>query len=183
MTVNLRRVRNSVLVALVVCICTPSIARAQESTSAPVAAELVKLLDEMKIDSVAAALPDGFFVGALYLPGSQLLVVRGKFEFSDRPAGLIDRGLYRDVYIELNSAALPDGKVFVSDLDANGLAFRRDRNQPFDTVDMSGKSYSFDGDWGKAKLSKEEYTAAYTTADQTYRQMLQALVDQLKKAS
>jgi hypothetical protein len=181
MTVNLRRVRNIVVVALVVC--APSIARAQDSTSAPVAAELVKMLDEMKIDSVAAAEPDGFFVGALYLPGSQLLVVRGKFQFSDRPAVLIDRKLYRDVYIDLNSAALPDGKIFVSDLEANGVRFRGEKNQPFDTVDMSGKNYSFDGDWGKAKLSKDEYTAAYTAADQAYTRMLQALVAQLKKSS
>lgn len=163
---------------------TGSVASAQESKSAAAAVELVKLLDQMKLESVAASQQDGHFVSALYLPGSQLLVVRGRFASADRATVLIERKMYRDVYTDLNSGASEAAtKVFVSDLGANGLKFRRENNQPFDTADLAGKTYSFDGNWGKAKLSRDDYTKAYQTADEQYNQMLQALIAELKKTS
>jgi hypothetical protein len=161
----------------------PVFASAQDSKSAAPASELVKLLEQLKLDSVAAAQPGNSFVSALYFPGSQLIVVRGRFASPERATILIDRKMYRDVYTDLNSAAEADGKLFISDLGADGLKFRRQNNQPFDTADMAGKSYSFDGNWGRAKLSRDEYTKAYQTADEQYSQMLQALIDQLKKSS
>jgi hypothetical protein len=161
----------------------PAVAVAQDSKSAPPASELVKLLEQMKLDSVAAAQSATQFVSALYIPGSQLLVVSGRFASPERATILIDRKMYRDVYTDLNSAAEADGKLFISDLGADGLRFRRQNNQPFDTADMSGKSYSFDGDWGRAKLSRDEYTKAFQDADEQYSQMLQALIAQLKKSS
>src|SRR5262245_30367687 len=171
------------LACAAILLVMPTLAAAQDSKSAPVANELVKLLDQMKLDSVAAAQPGNHFVSALYFPGSQLLVVRGRFASPDRATILIDRKMYRDVYTDLNSAAEADGKLFISDLGADGLKFRRQNNQPFDMADMAGKSYSFDGDWGRAKLSRDEYTKAYQTVDEQYQQMLQALIDQLKKSS
>ena len=175
-----RRVRAVVIVAALLAV--PSLAAAQESKSAAVAGELVKLLDQMKLDSVAAARGDGF-VSAYYLPGSQLLVVGGKFASPERATILIERKMYRDVYTDLNSAADLATKVFVSDLGANGLQFRRQNNQPFDTADIGNKSYSFDGNWGKAKLSRDEYTRVFESTDEQYTQMLQALLEQLKKSS
>jgi hypothetical protein len=162
---------------------TSSPASAQESKSSGAAVELARLLDQMKLDSVAASQQDGHFVSALYLPGSQLLVVRGRFASADRATILIERKMYRDVYTDLNSASEAATKVFVSDLGANGLKFRRENNQPFDTADLAGKTYSFDGNWGKAKLSRDDYTKAYQTADEQYSQMLQALIAELKKTS
>ena len=161
----------------------PGLAAGQDSKSAAVASELVKMLDQLKLDSVAAVQPGNQFVSALYVQGSQLLVVRGRFASPERATILIDRKMYRDVYTDLNSAAESTGKVFISDLGADGLKFRRQNNQPFDTADIAGKSYSFDGDWGRAKLSRDEYTKAYQTADEQYSQMLQALLEQLKKSS
>src|SRR6185503_12580225 len=105
------------------------------------------------------------------------------FASPDRAVILIDRKLYRDVYTVLNSAAEAEGKMFISDLGADGLKFRRQHNQPFDTVDLPSKSYSCDGEWGRAKLSRDEYTKAFQTADEQYSQMLQALIEQLKKSS
>jgi hypothetical protein len=90
---------------------------------------------------------------------------------------------YRDIYIDLNSASVPQTKVFVSDLGANGLRFDRQGSQPWDTVDVAGKTYSFDGDWGKAKISRDEYTKAYQSTDDQYTKMLEALVAELKKPS
>jgi hypothetical protein len=160
----------------------PTAAYAQDSKSAAAAGELVKLLDQMKMDTVAAAQGDAF-VSALYLPGSQLLVVRGTFTAPERAKVLIERKMYRDVYTDLNSAADSATKVFISDLGANGLQFRRQNNQPFDTADVAGKSYTFDGDWGRAKISRDEYTKAWQDADEQYVQMLQALLQELRKTS
>src|SRR5687767_4698441 len=113
MTHMLMRVGRLVLVAAVALV--PSLASAQESKSAPIAGELIKLLDEMKIDSVAARHRDGF-VSAYYLPGSQLLVVAGKFGTpstgTERAGILIDRKMYREVYTDLNAAAELSTKVF-----------------------------------------------------------------------
>ena len=135
-------------------VVSPSLALAQESKSATLATELAKLLDSRKLDSIAArgAAPDEY-VGCLYFPGSQLLVVGAKYAAPERMKQLLEAKNYRDVYIDLNSASVPQTKVFVSDLGVNGLRFEREGSQPWDTVDIGGKSYSFDGDWGKAKIS------------------------------
>jgi len=171
------------LMLVAALVLLPSLTWAQESPSqsTPLVGELLTILDQMKLDSVAAAHTDGF-VGALYIPGSQLLVVRGKFASSVRAGILIERKMYRDVYSDLNSAAELATKVFISDLGADGLKFRRlNNNLPFDMADVGDKSYRFDGEWGKQKLSRDEYTKLFQTTDGQYTQMLQALIDQLKK--
>jgi hypothetical protein len=182
MTTVLRRTRDVVLLSALVL--TPALGYAQQSKSEKLALELAKLLDSRKLDSIAArgVAPDEY-VGALYFPGSQLLVVGAKYSSPERMNLLLGARQYRDAYIDLNSASVPQTKVFVSDLGANGLRFDREGNQPWDTVDMAGKSYAFDGDWGKAKLSRDEYTKAYQTTDDQYAKMLEALVAELKKPS
>ena len=52
------------------------------------------------------------------------------------------------MYMDLSSASEPQTRVFIMDLGANGLRFKREDNQPFDTADVAGKSLTFDGDWG-----------------------------------
>jgi hypothetical protein len=172
------------LILLVAALAAPALAFAQQSKSEKVALELTKLMDAQKLDSFAAhgTAPDEF-IGALYFPGSQLLVVGAKYSSPARMDQLLGAKQYRDVYIDLNSASVPATKVFVSDLGANGLRFDREGNQPWDTVDVGGKSYAFDGDWGKAKLSRDEYTKAYQSTDDQYTRMLEALLAQLKKPS
>jgi hypothetical protein len=163
-----------------------SIAFAQDSKSTTLVGELVKLLDAKKLDSIAAKF-DGTekdkFVVALYFAGSQLLVVSARYSVPQRMEEQLKEKNYRDVYIDLNSASVPQSKIFISDLGANGLHARREDNQPFDTADIGGKSYSFDGDWGRAKLSEEEYTKTFQMTEQEYVRMLEALVAELKKTS
>ena len=182
MTEAPRRARTVILLSAMVL--APSLAFTQESKSATLATELAKLLDSQKLDSIATrgAAPDEY-IGALYFPGSQLLVVGAKYSSPERMQQLLAAKNYRDVYIDLNSASVPQTKVFVSDLGANGLRFDRDGSQPWDTADVGGKSYSFDGDWGKAKISRDEDTKAYQTTDDQYTKMLEALVAELKKPS
>jgi len=144
--------------------------------------ELAKMLDALKLDAVAAKIEGDQYVGALYFPGSQLLVVKARYIVPERMDAQLQGKNYRDVYIDLNSASIKDTKVLVADLGANGLQPGR-RNQPYDTVDSGGKSFAFDGDWGKAKISEQEYTKTFQTSDAEYTRMLEALVAQLKKTS
>jgi len=155
---------------------------AQESRSAQLASELVQLLNSMKLDSAAVKLDKDEYAGALYFAGSQLLVVKARYIVPERMDAQLAQKNYRDVYIDLNSASVPASKVLIADLGANGLFARRRENQ-FDTADLAGKSYSFDGDWGKAKISEQEYTKAFQTSDTEYIRILEALVAQLKKTS
>ena len=83
-------------------------------------------------------------------------MVTAKFDTPWRADSLLDQKNYRDVYIELNSASLPQSKTFVSDLGANGLRFKKD-GSAYDTVDVGGKTYNFDGDWKKAKITEDDY--------------------------
>lgn len=182
MATVLRRAPGVVLVLAMVL--APSLSSAQQSKSATLAAELSKLLDARKLDSIAARGPaDGEYIGALYFPGSQLLVVGARYEGRDRMNLMLGARQYRDIYIDLNSASIPDSKVFVSDLGADGLRFDREGNQPWDTADVGGKSYNFDGDWGRAKISRDEYAKVYQSTDEHYTRMLEALLAELKKTS
>lgn len=169
-----------VLAALLV---VPSSAAAQESKSAALAGELSRLLDAQKLGSVAAKRADGQFVGALYFPGSQLLVVGAKYSTPARIEYLLTQKQYSEVYADLSSASEQQSKIFVMDLGANGLRFRREDNQPFDTADVAGRSVMFDGDWDRAKLSEAEYRKTFESTDDQYSRMLEALIAALKKTS
>ena len=178
------RVRGGVCctAAALVLLAAPALAVAQESRSSQLAIELAKMLDALKLDAVAAKIDGDQYVGALYFPGSQLLVVKARYIVPERMDAQLQGKNYRDVYIDLNSASIKDTKVLIADLGANGLQPGR-RNQPYDTVDSGGKSFAFDGDWGRAKISEQEYAKTFQTSDAEYTRMLEALVAQLKKTS
>lgn len=172
------------VVVLLCALMVPSAVLAQESKSAAVATELARLLDEMKLDSIAARHEvAGQYVGALYIAGSQLLVISAQYSMPARMDYLLGKKAYQEIYADLSSASERQSKVFVMDLGANGLRFKRENNQPFDTADVSGKSVIFDGDWDKARISEAEYRKTYEATDAQYSQMLQLLVAALKKPS
>ena len=68
--------------------------------------------------------------------------------------------------------------MLVTDLGANGLRPRKD-GPLLDSADIATRSYTFDGDWKKAKLTEDEYTRAFAAADQRYSQMVQQLLTAL----
>jgi hypothetical protein len=179
---HVRCVAASIVAAFMLTL--PAAANAQAPKSAALAAELVRLLDQAKLDALAAqvAAPDQY-TALLYLPGSQLLVVEAKYAVPPRMDISLNEKKYRDAYIDLNSASVPNTKIFISDLGADGLQPKRNGNKPFDTVDVNGKTYSLDGEWGKAKLSEDEYMKTYQTTEAEYVKMLEALVAQIKKSS
>ena len=178
-----RTIRRLSSIALAAILLLATAASAQDSKSATSVTELVKMLDSMKLDSFAVkgASPNEY-VGALYFPGSQLLVVSAKFDTPWRADSLLEMKNYRDLYIELNSASVPQSKVFVSDLSANGLRSKKDGTL-YDTADIGGKTFNFDGDWKKAKITADDYTKTYSTTDEQYMQMIQVLLAGLKKSS
>jgi hypothetical protein len=161
----------------------PGLSLAQESKSAALAAELCKLLDDKKLDSVAARQVGDQYVGALYFSGVQLLVVKGQFNSAARMDDLLKKNEYKEVYMDLSSASDQKTRTFIMDLGANGLRFKREDNQPFDTADIGAKSYRFDGEWGRGKISEDEYKKMYAATDEEYARMLEALIAQLKKPS
>ena len=171
-------------VALFAFMCS-SAALAQESKSAPLAKQLAAALDAAKLDSIAAKDPSnpGVFIGALYLPGFELLAVSAQYSAPTLLDTRLLRAEYRDVYLDLSSASVPGTKVFVEDLGIDGVKARRDNDQPFDTVEISGKRTVFDSDWGKQKMSEADYMKAFTAADERYTEMLTALLAQIKKRS
>jgi hypothetical protein len=175
------RVVRRLLVAMVLGLAT--LAQAQESRSTPLAAELSKALGAMKLDSIAAKLGPDEYVGALYFAGSQLLVVKARYIVPERMDATLAARNYRDIYIDLNSASVAGSKTLIADFGANGLQPRRRDNQAADTADLAGRSLSFDGDWGKVKMSEQEYMQSFQTTDTEYARMLEALLAQLKKAS
>ncbi len=172
------------LVALVV-LTLAAAASAQESKSASLARQLAAALDAAKLDSIAAKDPSApdLFVAALYFPGTQLLVVSAKYSVPQLLNERLTKREYRDVYLDLNGASVPDTKVFIEDPGADGLKARREENQAFDAVKMGGKRTMFDGDWKKQKLSEPEYLKAFSTADERYAEILAALLAQAKKTS
>jgi hypothetical protein len=175
----------------VVMLLTPAAAFAQSkrdsddrtSQSAARAQELAQLLESMQLTNVAAPNGDGY-VGALYIPGRQLLVVAGKFSSDERMKYLLATKAYSDAYVDLNGATARDSRVLISDLGANGVLFDREKDQPFDYVDLAGKSVQFDGEWGRGKgISRDEYRETWQDTDTRYTQMLEALIATLKKSS
>jgi hypothetical protein len=171
----------SMAALLSLSVATPALA--QDSKSAPLAKQLSAALDVAKLDSIAAKEGDGSdtFVAALYFPGTQLLVVAGKYSVPQLLTTRLANKEYRDTYLDLNGAGT--AKVFIEDPGADGLKARRESNQPFDQAEIAGKRTMFDGDWKAQKLSEQDYQKAFSTADDRYAQILMALLAQLKKTS
>jgi hypothetical protein len=174
-----------------VCLCgvlavaSATAAAAQDAKSGPLAKQLAAALDAGHLDSLAAKDPSnpGTFIAVLYFKDVQLLAVSAKYSAPALMAEKIAQKNYRDVYIDLNSASVPESKIFIQDLGADGLKARHDDNTPFDTYDAAGKSTAFDGDWKKQKMSEQEYMKIFAASDQRYSEMLTALLAQLRPPS
>jgi hypothetical protein len=158
---------------------------AQESKSAPLAKELVAALQAAKLESIAAKDPSSVdvYVGALYIPGFQLLVVSGAYAQPVLLDTRLSKKEYRDVYIDLNGASAPATRLLVEDLGADGLKAKREDDEAFDSVDTGGTRTMFDSDWKKQKLSEDEYMKTFAMSDERYSAMLTALLAQIKKGS
>ena len=153
---------------------------AQTSKSAPLAQELAKLLEAGKLDSVAAQgrEPDRFFA-ALYFPG-QLLVVSARYSVPVLLVEKLQQKSYRDIYMDLHGASIPDTKVFIQDIGADGLKSKAD-SAPDSYERGANTRWSFDGEWRKQKIaSEEQYLKNFAAADAEYAEILTALIQKAK---
>ena len=159
-----------------------AVAATQESKSAQAAKELIQALDAAKLENIAAADPSdpNAFIAALYIPGTQLLVVSAKYAAPPLLTERIKTNDFMGVYVDLQSASVRGSKVFVQDAGADGLRAKPDGDQAADTFEQSDKTVSFDGDAKKAKMSDADYTKAYSDADERYAKMLSTLTAQVK---
>jgi hypothetical protein len=168
---------------LLVLAILPSVGLAQESKSAPLVKELTALLDQTKLEAIAAkdpSAPDAY-VAALYFSGTQLLVVSARYAVPQILNERLAKKEYRDIYTDLNSACVEGSKALLIDIGADGLKPKKDESH-IDTCDIGAKSYTFDGDWKKQKMSGEdEYTKAFNDADEKYSKVLAVLIAQAKK--
>lgn len=158
-------------------------AYAQELKSVGLVKELTQLLEEKKLDAIAAKDPSGAdaYGAALYFPGSQLLVVSARYAVPQIMNEKLAKKEYRDIYTDLNSACVEGSKSLVIDIGADGLKPKKEEAH-VDTTDVGQKSYTFDGDWKKAKLdSEEEYNKVFTSAEDRYVKILTVLIAQAKK--
>lgn len=148
--------------------------------SAALARELVDLLAKQKRDTIAVRDPNerDRFIAAMTYPG-QLMVVSGKYTVPILLEEKLSFGKYRDIYVELNGAAVPSSKVFIEDQFADGLVANR-KQTPFDSVVAGNKTMLFDGDHRKLKMSKDEYNKTFSDFDETYTKLLELLIAQAK---
>lgn len=161
----------------------PSVASAQQSPrSAAAAKELTTALEAAKLDSIAAADPTdpSSFVAALYLSGSQLLVVSAKYAAPSLLSAKIKGKEYRDVYIDLSSASVAGSKVFIIDQNCDGLLSKPGEGAP-DTWEAGKDAVSFDGEWRKAKMTEEDYMKTFAQADERYTKLIALLTAQAKQ--
>jgi hypothetical protein len=160
----------------------PSGAAAQEAKSPEAVKQLTQLLDQQKLDSIAAPDPQnpGTYTAALYFPGTQLLVVSAKYAAPPLMNEKIGKKDYRDVYIDLSSASVAGSKLFVMDTGADGLKAKPGDDQPFDSVERAGTQIALDGDWKKAKMSETDYMKAFSDVDGAYTHAIELLINQLK---
>jgi hypothetical protein len=175
----------AVLSAAVLAVLLPAAARAQDSKSADLAKQLAQLLDEKKMDAVAAAdaQAPGTYAAALYVPGTQLLAVSAKYAAPQLLDDKLTQKNYHDIYVDLSSASIAGSKVFVMDTFGDGLVARPKGDAPADSIERNNATLSFDGEYKKAKLSEADYTKAFGDADQAYVHILELLIAKLKSGT
>lgn len=185
----LRQVSSTVLIAGALTVCgiaaagSPGVSGLQDSKSAPLAKQLAQALDAAKMDAVAAPDPStGGFVAALYIPGTQLLVVSGKFANPEIGNHRISKSEFRELYMDLMGASEAASRQFVSDVSCDGFVFDPDGDGAADSWENGSKSLAFEGP-KKAKLSDDDYLKAFTDADAQYAHILQLLIAKLKPGS
>jgi hypothetical protein len=185
----LRKVSSTVLIAGALTVCSvaaagsPGAREPQDSKSAPLAKQLAQALDAAKMDAVAAPDPaTGGFVAALYIPGTQLLVVSGKFPNPEIGNHRIGKSEFRELYMDLMGASDAATRQFASDVSCDGFVFEPDGDGAADTWENGSKNFAFAGA-KKAKLKDDDYLKAFTEADTQYAHSLQLLIAKLKPGS
>ena len=149
-----------------------------DSGSAARAGDLVSLMQKKSLQAFAAPLPGqpDQFAAAMAFPEVQLLVVTARYPAPALLTAQLARQRYNDVYSELQSGTSKDTRIFFQDLGADGLGGQGG----VDVMYERGVQTLFDGDWKRARLSKEAYETRLAAADKRYSDVLDALIEALK---
>lgn len=152
-----------------------------ETRSADLARQLGALMDQRQLTQVAARHPEGpdRFVAAMDVKNVQLLAISAAYAAPSILREQIWNGHYAEVYAQLNSAGTVPGKLFIQDMDADGVHVAPTGDEPFDIVYDSNERLLLNGDWGAQKLEKAEYFARFERVDEQYAAMLTAMIAQL----
>ena len=153
---------------------------APDASSPALASELMSLMQAKALQSFAARMPDqgDQFGAALAFPDVQLLVVTARHPSPDRLAAEVAQKQFSDVYSELQSGTTKESRTFFQDLGADGLA----TGGGIDVMYERGVQTVFDGNWKRAKLSREEYGTRLAAADKRYGELLDVLIAALKSS-
>ncbi len=160
-------------------------------TTSAKAKELVALLQSKKLDPpvyAAHADVDGRFVAVLLIPGVQLLVVAAQYE---RPTDIDYRIYNKDfmgAYSDLRASVLSKNRVVIEDAFCDGLVAQPGKDQLVsDSASIESGKHVFDGVFADPKkrdpkkISLEDYSKNFSSADQQYSTLLDLLLTQLKK--
>lgn len=154
------------------------------ASSAEAAAELVKLMEQRGIDTVAAVHPTepGRFVAAMHIKGVQLLAISGRYAAPSLLKEQLMKGDYKKVYLDLNAAADKQGRLFVTDSQANGLRAAPEKNAPFDITwrDMTAQVL-YNNDWAGQKLTEAAYRKRFAADEADYAALLETLKAELTR--
>lgn len=172
------------LLALVSLLATAPTVSAQDARTTALAKELADLMTKQKLDAIGAKLSEDTFTAALFFPGVQLLVVSAKYAAPPLLNEKIVNRQYRDVYMDLAAASVPESKLMFEDMQSDGLRRERRGDEPFDIVTRGmGAGFQLDGDYKKKKISEEEYDRAFAGFETEYEKLLTALIAEAKKSS
>ena len=177
------RTRRYATTAVLVLSLASAPAALQDTKSAASAKQLTDALDATKLDAIAAADPSdpATFVAALYIQGSQLLVVSAKYAAPALLTAKLKTKEYRDIYMDLSSASIAGSKVFIIDMNCDGLVAKPGGDAASDSWDAGTQQVNFDGEWGKAKLTEDAYKKVFSSADERYAKILALLTAQAKQ--
>jgi hypothetical protein len=144
------------------------------------AKQVTTALAKQHLDAIAASYPDepDRFVAALFFPDAQLLVVSARYSSPQLLQARLSQKQYRDVYLDLQGAPVPDSSWFFQDMNADGLCTGRD--QAADAwYRGTAAPVIFDGSWKKHNQSEQEYQERLREADDHYSRMLEVLLTSL----
>jgi hypothetical protein len=175
---------NTTPMLVVLALTGAAVLRAQPFASADAARDLVRVLDQFRLDAIASVDPSepGAFVAALYIPGSQLLVVRARHPSVEGVRQHLASHQYREVYLDLQGTPTQDGKFFVQDARADGILSALPGSGDVDVLYEDGRRQTlFNGDLIAQHLTAAEYDAKLAAADSRYARMLTLLTSAVRE--
>ena len=152
--------------------------------SADAVRDLVDVLDQFRLDAIAAADPaePGTFVAALYFQGRQLLVVSARHPSVEAVADRITTHRFREVYMDLQGTPTPRDKFYLQDARADGILSAFPGSGDVDVLYEAGVGRTlFNGDIEGQQLTSAEYDARLAAADARYARLLTLLASAARR--